>query len=100
MVEYKQYCVYILSNKNRRIYIGVTSNLNYRVHQHKNHLIDGFTKRYNIDQLVYFEVTEDVWSALNREKQMKKWRREKKIRLIESVNPEWKDLASDWELEL
>ncbi|MBU1873216.1 GIY-YIG nuclease family protein [bacterium] len=100
MVEYKQYYVYILSNQNHRLYIGMTSNLNHRIYQHKNHLIDGFTKRYNIDQLVYFEITEDVWSALNREKQLKKWRREKKIHLIKAVNPEWNDLASDWELEL
>ena len=100
MVEYKQYYVYILSNKNRRLYIGISSNLNHRIHQHKHHLVDGFTKRYNIDELVYFECTEDVWSAINREKQLKKWRREKKIRLIESVNPKWNDLAADWELEL
>ena len=100
MVEYKQYYVYILSNKNRRIYIGMTSNLNHRIYQHKHHLIDGFTKRYNIEQLVYYEITEDVWAAINREKQLKNWRREKKIHLIESVNPEWVDLAKDWELDL
>ena len=100
MVEYKQYYVYILSNKNRRLYIGMTSNLNHRIYQHKQHLIDGFTKRYNIEQLVYYEITEDVWTAINREKQLKNWRREKKINLIESVNPEWVDLAKDWELDL
>ncbi len=91
------YYVYILSNWNNKvIYIGVTNNLERRLYEHKNKLIDGFTKTYNINKLVYFEDTPDVEAAIEREKQLKKWRREKKNFLIESLNPEWKDLSVDW----
>ncbi len=90
----KQYCVYILTNKiNTVFYIGVTGNLPNRIYQHKNKLLDGFTKKYNINKLVYFEQTEDVNSALRREKQLKNWRREWKIELINKNNPKWKDLT-------
>jgi len=91
----RQYCVYILTNKiNTVLYVGVTSNLPKRVCEHKNKLADGFTKKYNIEKLVYFEQTEDVNSALAREKQLKNWKREWKIELIKKANPEWKDLSS------
>lgn len=88
----KAYCVYILSSINRALYIGVTSNPKRRVWEHKNKAVPGFTSRYNIDRLVYYEQTENVMSALEREKQLKKWRREKKIVLIEKENPLWEDL--------
>jgi len=93
----KQYYVYILSNRTHRLYVGVTSNLAARIWQHKQHTINGFTKRYNIDRLVYFEYTENPMDAICREKQIKKYRREKKITLIESTNPEWRDLAEEWD---
>ena len=92
------YCVYILSNWDDTVlYIGVTGNLPRRLYEHKNGLVDGFTKKYNIHKLVYYEHTNDVYSAISREKQLKKWRREKKNHLIESTNPQWRDLSLDWE---
>jgi len=89
----KSYFVYILaSRKNGTLYVGVTSDLLGRVWQHKNKIEDGFTKRYGVDRLVYYEQTEDVRSALSREKQLKNWKREWKMKLIEKENPEWEDL--------
>ena len=86
-------CVYIMANKpNGTLYIGVTSNLMQRVWEHKNNFVEGFTKRYNIHHLVYFEQHEDMFSAITREKRLKKWNRSWKIRIIEKQNPEWKDL--------
>jgi putative endonuclease len=88
--------VYILTNKsNKVLYIGVTSNLPKRIYEHKEKKIEGFTQKYNVDKLVYFEQTENVMSALNREKQLKNWRREWKINLINGFNPEWKDLSDE-----
>jgi len=88
-----QYYVYILASKrNATLYIGVTSNLIKRIYEHKNNLIEGFTKKYNIHNLIYYEITEDVDSAIAREKQLKRWKRNWKIELIEKNNPEWKDL--------
>ena len=88
-----QYFVYILASKrNSTLYIGMTSNLTKRVYEHKNDLVGGFTKKYNIHNLVYYEMTDDMGSALTREKQLKKWRRSWKIALIEKQNPGWKDL--------
>ena len=88
-----RYYVYILASKrNGTLYIGVTSNLIKRIYEHKNNLIEGFTKKYNIHNLVYYEITEDVNSAIAREKQLKRWKRNWKIELIEKNNPEWKDL--------
>ncbi len=81
--------VYILSSKLRVLYTGVTSNLERRVHRHKSKPTPGFTARYNISRLVYFEETNEVHAAIGREKQIKSWRRSKKISLIESMNPEW-----------
>ncbi len=93
----RTYFVYILASKPRRIYIGVTSDLEQRLWQHKNKVVEGFTQQYNIDRLVYFEDTSDVKSALEREKQLKGWRREKKIALIEATNATWRDLSTDWQ---
>jgi putative endonuclease len=91
-----QYYVYILaSKKNGTLYIGVTNDLVKRVYEHKNDLVEGFTKKYGVHQLVYFEQTNDVTSAITREKQIKKWRRQWKLELIEEKNPEWKDLFAD-----
>jgi putative endonuclease len=91
----KQYFVYIMANTGGVLYVGVTSNLEARVDQHKHKRLDGFTKRYNITRLVYFEATNDVLAAIAREKQIKGWRRSKKIALIESMNAQWKDLSED-----
>jgi putative endonuclease len=88
-----QYYIYILANKrNGTLYIGVTSNLIKRLYEHKNNIIEGFTKKYNIHKLVYYETTNDIESAIRREKQLKKWNRKWKINLIENSNPEWIDL--------
>ncbi|MBT3231748.1 MAG: GIY-YIG nuclease family protein [Calditrichaeota bacterium] len=89
----KQAFVYIMANeRNGTIYIGVTSDLLKRVLQHKQNLFKGFTKKYLIHQLVYYEVSDSINSAIVREKQLKKWKRLWKLKLIESVNPEWEDL--------
>ena len=91
-----EYYVYILaSKKNGTLYIGVTNDLIKRVYEHKNDLAEGFTKKYGVHQLVYFEQTNDVISAITREKQIKKWRRQWKIELIEEKNLEWMDLFLD-----
>jgi putative endonuclease len=95
----RQYFVYILSNWNHKvIYTGITNNLERRLYEHKNKLMDGFTKKYNLTKLVYYEHTDDVLSAIAREKEIKKWRREKKNKLVESINPQWKDLSKEFEL--
>lgn len=89
----KAYYTYILASKKKGVlYIGVTDNLIKRVYQHKNNLVEGFTKQYHVHMLVYFEETNEVLVAITREKQLKKWKRDWKIRLIEENNPEWKDL--------
>ena len=88
--------VYIMTNKSRTLYTGVTSNLERRVSEHKHKLVKGFTEKYNITQLVYYEAIGDIRAAIAREKQIKSWLRSKKIALIESLNPEWKDLSADW----
>ncbi len=92
----KQFFVYIMTNRSRTLYVGVTNNLERRVYEHKNHLVKGFTFRYRIDMLVYYEMTQDVEVAIAREKQIKGWLRSKKIALIDSMNPEWDDLAAGW----
>lgn len=92
----KNYYVYILaSGKNGTPYIGVTSDLVKRVYEHKNSLVDSFTKKYKIHDLVYYETTNDVRSAIEREKHLKKWLRKWKVELIEKFNPSWKDLYSE-----
>jgi len=87
--------VYILTNKsNKVLYIGVTNDLERRMYEHKNKMLNGFTKRYNLTKLVYFEVTSDVRSAIEREKQLKNWHRDWKINLISQFNPDWEDLST------
>ncbi|TMO56124.1 GIY-YIG nuclease family protein [Pseudoalteromonas aurantia] len=84
---------YILASKPQgTLYIGVTRNLKKRIYEHKHHFVEGFTKRYQVTELVYFETYSDMYSAITREKQLKNWRREWKINLIEKVNPNWDDL--------
>ena len=92
----KSYFVYIMTNRSKTLYTGVTNNLERRVYEHKNKLVAGFTSKYNITKLVYYEETNDVHSALAREKQIKGWLRAKKIALIEAENPEWKDISLEW----
>ena len=93
----KRYFVYIMSNKSRRLYTGVTSDLPKRVLQHRHKVIEGFTSRYNFDMLVYFEEYSQVISAITREKEIKGWRREKKLKLILAVNADWADLSQEWQ---
>jgi len=93
MMQVKQPCVYILASKrNGTLYIGVTSNLSGRIYHHKNHIVAGFTQRYGIEMLVWYEIHATMESAIMREKQLKKWNRSWKIHLIESQNPHWEDL--------
>ena len=92
----KEYYVYIMTNKSRTLYTGVTNNLLRRVYEHKNKLVPGFTSKYNIQFLAYYEAGADIRAAIAREKQIKGWLRAKKIALIDSINPEWKDLAEEW----
>jgi putative endonuclease len=92
----KQYYVYIMTNRSRTLYTGVTDDLIRRVYEHKNKLVRGFTQRYNITMLVYYEATGDIQAAIQREKQIKGWLREKKIALIEAANPGWEDLSEGW----
>ena len=92
----RTYYVYILASKrNGTLYIGLTNNLVKRVYEHKHGMVEGFTEKYNVDKLVYYEETNDVNSAISRDKQMKKWKRNWKISLIERTNPEWRDLYND-----
>ena len=92
-----QYYLYILTNKkNGTLYIGVTNNLERRIFEHKNKLLEGFSKQYSLDKLAYFETFQYMNDAIKREKNMKKWKREWKISIIEKENPHWNDLSSDW----
>ena len=93
----KTYYVYLLTNWNNKVmYVGVSNNLERRLYEHKNKLVKGFTEKYNVNKLVYFEETEDVTAAIAREKEIKKWRREKKNQLVNRMNPNWEDLSSGW----
>jgi putative endonuclease len=92
----RSYFAYIMASRSRTIYIGVTGDLFKRVFEHKWKEHDGFTERYNCDRLVWFEGYQEVTKAIAREKQLKGWRREKKIALIEKANPAWIDLSKDW----
>jgi len=93
----KQYYVYILTNKNNKaLYIGVTNDLLRRMSEHKHKMVPGFTNKYNLTKLVYYEVTNDVRSAITREKQLKNWHRQWKINLITENNPDWKDLSNEF----
>ena len=91
------YFVYILTNWNNKvIYTGITNNLERRLFEHKNGIVDGFTKKYNVHKLVWFDYTTDVLSAIEKEKQIKGWTRAKKNALVEENNPTWRDLSDDW----
>lgn len=95
-VKVRQYYVYMLaSRKNGTLYIGVTNDLLKRVYEHKNNLIEGFTNKYSVHNLVYYEQHNDIGKAITREKQIKKWKRQWKIELLELDNPEWKDLYTE-----
>ena len=96
MQAQNQYHVYIMTNKSRTLYTGMANNIRKRVYEHKHKLIPGFTKKYNISRLIYFETFGDVYSAIAREKTIKGWLRKKKIELIQETNPDWKDLSQDW----
>ena len=88
----KRYFVYILSSKNRVLYVGITNELSRRIFEHKSGLVEGFTKRYNVNKLVYYEIQSDLKNAIKREKQLKNWHREWKINMIEEKNKDWNDL--------
>ena len=97
MGQERKYYVYILTNWNNKVlYIGVTSNLPKRLDEHKNKVVNGFTEKYNVHKLVYFQETNDVLAAITREKEIKKWRRQKKDFLVSIMNPDWKDLSDSW----
>ena len=93
----KQYFVYIMTSNSGTLYTGMTNNLQRRVYEHKSKLAEGFTSKYDVNRLVYFEIFGDVRDAIAREKQIKGWRRHKKLALIESMNPRWQDLSEEWE---
>ena len=92
----KNYYLYILSNKSKTLYIGVTNDLQRRLYEHKNKLREGFTKKYNLTNLVYFEVFNEIEPAIKREKQLKNWHRQWKLNLIESNNSDWNDLSVEF----
>ncbi len=96
MRETKTYYVYIMTNKSGTLYVGVTNNIRRRVRQHKDKLVAGFTKRYNITKLIYYESFTDVHAAIAREKRIKGWVRRKKLDLVATINPQWGDLSDGW----
>jgi len=95
MHDRKRYYVYILASRSRTIYVGVTSNLAARGNAHRTHVIRGFTSKYNVNRLVYYEETTEREAAIAREKQLKGWRRDKKTKLIQTMNPAWHDLTTE-----
>jgi len=97
MREERRYFVYFMTNPSRTLYTGITNNLRRRVRDHKEKRVDGFTARYNISRLVYFESFIDVRNAIDREKRIKAWTRAKRVALIESINPKWDDLSREWD---
>jgi putative endonuclease len=96
MAKEHRYAVYIAANATRLLYVGMSSDLRNRMWKHKNKTFEGFTANWNVCRLVYYEIYEDVRSAINREKQLKGWRRDKKIALIEKMNKNWQDLSEEW----
>ena len=92
----RRFFVYILASRSGVLYVGVTGNLVHRLYQHRTHAVAGYTQKYNVTRLVYYEETTDVAAAIAREKQVKGWLRKKKVALIEADNPAWDDLAADW----
>ena len=95
----KSYYVYVMTNSTRTLYTGVTNNLERRVYEHKHKIIPGFTSKYNINRLIYYEETNSIHVAIAREKEIKSWLRRRKVELIESKNPQWRDLSAEWELD-
>jgi len=93
----REFYVYIMSNGSEVLYVGFTNNLLRRVNEHKNGLNEGFTKKYKVNRLVYYEATDDPSLGIFREKQIKRWNRQKKIDLIKTINPNVKDLSDDWD---
>ena len=94
MPRERRYFVYLLTGKDNKVmYLGVTNDIKRRLYEHKNKMVKGFTERYNVNRLVYYEETSDILTAIAREKEIKRWRREKKDALVVAVNPEWKDLS-------
>ena len=93
----KHYYVYIMTNRSQTLYTGVTNDLQRRMYEHKHHLVAGFTSKYQITRLVYFEETSNMYAAIEREKEIKGWLRAKKIALIELMNPDWRDLSEAWQ---
>jgi len=89
-------CIYILANRSRTLYVGVTNNLQRRIYEHREGLVPGFATRFNIKRLVHFEAFPTMLDAIAREKQLKGWRREKKVTLIATMNPHWRDIGEDW----
>jgi putative endonuclease len=96
MREHRYYVYMMMSSSRRALYTGMTNGLEHRVAQHKSGEFEGFTSQYNAMRLVYYESYDDVRKAINREKQLKGWRREKKLKLIEAINPKYRDLSADW----
>ena len=96
----RRYSVYIMASRSRNLYIGVTDSIVRRVREHKTHSLAGFTDRYNVERLVWYETYPYIRTAIAREKQLKGWVREKKLRLIEETNPTWRDLSEDWEKQI
>ncbi len=92
----RSYYVYIMTNRSGTLYVGMTNDIERRAHEHKSQMIDGFTKRYQMTRLLYYEEYPDPLSAIEREKQIKAWRRSKKIALVQEMNSRWLDLAEDW----
>ena len=92
----RDYYVYIMTNRSKTLYVGVTNNIARRVYEHKHMLKEGFTRRYLMDRLLYYEATNDVEGPIQREKQIKGWVRRRKVALIESANPTWRDLSDDF----
>ncbi len=92
----KHYYVYIMTSPSGTLYTGMTNDLKRRVYQHKHKLIEGFTEKYNVTRLAYYEETQDVQTAIAHEKEIKRWRRSKKLELIKSLNPKWQDLSDGW----
>jgi len=93
----RTYYIYITTNKKKgTLYIGVTNNLERRMYEHKNKILKGFTEKYNLNKLIYYEETDDISIAIHREKRLKHWNRSWKIALVEKENPNWEDLSKDW----
>ena len=92
----RRYYVYVPTNRTRRLYAGVTNDLERRMYEHKDKLVPGFASKYNLTWLAYYEETSDVMSAIEREKEVKGWRRNRQEAMVESMNPEWRDLSLEW----